>query len=113
MTTSLHPVEVQLGSRAMYSVPDASQVRLTCREGALWITLDNDLRDVAIEAGGEFTSPESRRALVYALQPSRLYVEPTERNVEAPASRRTRYNRNSTIEMFSRFQAMPLRKAAR
>ena len=107
------PVELQLGSRALYSVDDASEVRFSCREGALWITLDNDPRDVVIEAGGEFSTGERRRALVYALQPSRLSVEPSGRSTAAPAARLARPSRNSTMEMFSRFQPMPLRKAAR
>ena len=113
MTTDRPPEELQLQPRALYSVADASRVRFTCREGALWITLDNDERDFVIEAGEEFTSDQHRRALVYALQPSRLYVEPTERSVEPPPSSRARYSRNSTMETFSRFHPMPLRKAAR
>jgi hypothetical protein len=113
MNTELHPAELQLQPRALYSVEDASQVRFTCREGALWITLDNDERDVVIEAGEDFTTPEHRRALVYALQPSRLYVEPAGRSAETPAASRTRYSRNRTMEMFSRFHPMPFRKAAR
>jgi len=107
------PAEVQLQPRALYCVADASQVRFSCREGALWITLDDDQRDFVIEAGEDFTTPERRRALVYALQPSRLYVEPAARSVETPPTSRARYSRNSTMETFSRFHPMPFRKAAR
>jgi Protein of unknown function (DUF2917) len=113
MNPKLSPVELQLVPRALYSVDDASQVRFSCREGALWITLDNDPRDVVIEAGEEFSTAEHRRALVYALQPSRLYVEPTERSAEPVLSSLARTSRKTTMETFSRFQPMPLTKAAR
>ena len=113
MCTDRHPSELQLPARALYSIDDASQVRFTCREGALWITLDNDPRDVVIEAGDEFSTGEHRRALVYALQPSRLYVEPTGRSTALPAARLARTSRKTTMDTFSRFHPMPLRKAAR
>ena len=113
MTAPTHPAELQLQPRALYWVDDASQVRFTCREGALWITLDNDERDFVIEAGDEFTTAQQRRALVYALQPSRLYVEPAVRSVETPVARLARTSRKITMETFSRFHPMPFRKAAR
>lgn len=113
MSTVTQALELQLQHRALYRVDDASQVRFSCREGALWITLDNDERDIVIEAGEEFATGEHRRALVYALQPSRLYVEPSGRNAEAPVTRRARSSRNTTMETFSRFHPMPFRKAAR
>ncbi len=113
MDIALHPAEIELRARTLVSVADASRVRFTCREGTVWITLDHDPRDVVLEAGGEFSTGDRRRAIVYALAPSRLYVEPAERSVAAPAPSRTRYSRNSTIEMFSRFQPMPFRNAAR
>ena len=105
--------ELQLAGQALHSVPDASLFRFTCAEGALWITLDNDPRDVVLEAGEEFTTADRRRALVYALQPSRVYLTPTERSEPAPTVKRARYNRKATMEMFSRFHPMPFRKAAR
>lgn len=113
MNSNPQPVEMQLGPRALYSVADASQVRFSCLEGALWITLDHDERDFVIEAGTEFSSGEHRRALVYALQPSRLYVEPMERRLEPVSSSLARTSRKATMEMFSRFHPMPFRKAAR
>ena len=113
MRIDLPPTELQLGARALYTVDDASQVRLNCLEGALWITLDYDPRDLVIEAGGKFSTGQHRRALIYALQPSRLYVEPTAPSVEPAASDLARYKRKSTIARFSRFHPMPLTKAAR
>ncbi len=111
MTTHRQSTTIQLAAEALYSVPDASLVRLTCLEGVLWITLDNDPRDIVVEAGAEFSSRDRRRALVYALKPSRLSMAPAE--PVAAAVRRTRYSRKATMEMFRRFQPIPFRKAAR
>lgn len=113
MNTITHPADIQLQPRALLSIDDASQVRITCREGTLWITLDNDARDFVIEAGDDFTTAEHRQALTYALQPSRLYVEPAVRSTAMPGTRLARSSRKATIEMFNRFHPMPFRKAAR
>ena len=66
------PIELELQSRALFSVNDAADMRIACRKGSVWITLDNDPRDIVLEAGDSFTTPEHRRALIYALQASCL-----------------------------------------
>jgi hypothetical protein len=113
MESKLQPAELELRTRGIFSVADAAGVRFSCREGTVWITLDNDQRDVVLEAGADFTTGEHRRALVYALQPSRVYVEPTGRSPEPARPSLARQSRKRTMEMFSRFQPMPFRKAAR
>ena len=113
MESQLQAAELELPTRSIYSVADAAGVRFSCREGTVWITPDNDQRDVVLEAGAEFTTGEHRRALVYALRPSRVYVEPTGRSPEPTRTSRARHSRKTTMEMFSRFQPMPFRKAAR
>jgi hypothetical protein len=72
-----------LPARAMYSLQDAEGLQLTCTEGSLWVTLDNDLRDIVLGAGDSFTLPDRRRAIVYALDASRLTQRP--RTGPAPA----------------------------
>ncbi|MBI2768638.1 MAG: DUF2917 domain-containing protein [Burkholderiales bacterium] len=74
MPTLDAPIQLELQRRALFSVTDAAGVRIDCREGSVWITLDNDPRDIVLEAGGSFTTPEHRRALVYAMEASRLSV---------------------------------------
>jgi hypothetical protein len=101
------PSHLQLERKALYSIADASGVAVTCAEGAVWLTLDGDEQDYVLEAGESFETPEHRRALVYAFEPSRISLASSE---PMPC---TRYRRNTTMEMFSRFQAMPFRKAAR
>ncbi len=64
--------ELQLPHRAVHRVPSNAAFEIACQEGALWITLDNDPRDIVLEPGQCFTTPTNGQALVYALQPSRL-----------------------------------------
>lgn len=65
-----------LPARQLFSVPDASAVRIVCTAGSLWLTLDHDEHDVVLEAGECFETAERRRALVYAFQPSTFELAP-------------------------------------
>ena len=95
-------MELQLERRALYQVPDAAGMRISCCEGSVWITLDNDPRDIVLEAGQSFSIQAHRRAIVYAMEAARIRVAEV-----------ARQSRKPTMDMFSRFHAMPLRKAAR
>ncbi len=55
-------------------MPDTANVRIACVEGAVWITMDNDPRDIVLETCGVFTTPEHRRAIIYAMKPSTITV---------------------------------------
>ncbi|MEO7391523.1 MAG: DUF2917 domain-containing protein [Ramlibacter sp.] len=66
------PADLRLARRALLTIDDAAGVDLACHEGSLWITLDHDTRDIVVEAGGRFTTQEHRRAVIYAMEPSRL-----------------------------------------
>jgi hypothetical protein len=89
-----------LAPREVRAIDDPSAVRIACREGALWITLDNDPRDWVVEAGETFEAPLQARALLYALGPTRVDLVALQ-------------SRNETMVTFTRFHAMPLMKAAR
>jgi len=65
---------LDLQRQAVFSIADAANVRIACVQGSIWITLDNDLRDVVLDEFGVFTTLEHRRAVVYALKPSRVSV---------------------------------------
>jgi hypothetical protein len=82
-TVSTSAFSLNLRQQALFSVPDAANVRIACVEGAVWITLDNDPRDIVLESCGVFTTTEHRRALVYAMKPSRITVAAP---VSAPAN---------------------------
>ena len=83
MKTHYLPGDLRLTHQAIYSLPDAAGVQIACREGTVWLTLDGDPRDIVLEAGEAFTTPEHRRALVYAMQSSRISLATGVRQPEA------------------------------
>lgn len=48
------------------------QVEIGCESGSIWITQDNDPRDVVLGRGETFVSDRPGTVLVYALQPAVL-----------------------------------------
>ena len=74
-----------LGPRQLHAIDDASAVRVACREGALWITVDNDSRDWVLEAGETFEAPLHGRALLYALGPARVDLVALQARNEMPS----------------------------
>ena len=60
----------QLAARRLFDIPDAAAVQIRCTAGTLWITLDNDQRDIILAPGESFSTGEHRRALLYALEPA-------------------------------------------
>lgn len=89
-----------LAHREVRSIDDAGSLRLVCREGSVWITVDGDSRDYVLERGEAFVAPPQARTLVYALADARVDLVAC-------------HSRNETIPTLSRFHAMPLMKAAR
>lgn len=77
MNTKPSPFDLTLAHKAMFSVSDASGVQIACRSGSLWITLDDDPRDVVLDAGDSFLTTEHRRALIYAMEESSLSLAMT------------------------------------
>ncbi|MDI1341883.1 DUF2917 domain-containing protein [Polaromonas sp.] len=72
MTTHSPALDLNLAHQAMFTVSDAAGVQIRCHEGCLWLTLDDDPRDIVLDAGASFLTTEHRRALIYAMQPSSL-----------------------------------------
>lgn len=72
MLNDSSPFALTLAHQAMFSVSDAAGVQILCHEGCLWVTLDDDPRDIMVDAGGSFLTTEHRRALIYAMEPSSL-----------------------------------------
>lgn len=72
MNQTQAPMQLDLQYRALFSLTDAAGVRIDCDAGSVWLTLDNDPRDIVLEAGESFATPQHRRALIYAMEPSRL-----------------------------------------
>ena len=80
------PFVLQLPHRSLYRVDDAAGVRFSCREGVVWITLDNDPRDIVLEAGQQFTGDAHARALIYAMQPSSIQIGAPQQAGRTPRS---------------------------
>lgn len=78
--------ELGLQARGISEVADAAGVEIACRCGSIWITLDGDPRDIVLDAGQRFQTDQSRRALIYALEPSRLVLSHCETPRFAAAS---------------------------
>lgn len=60
----------RLEPRHLHAIPDAAAVEIVCTQGSLWLTLDNDRRDIILEPGDRFEADAHRRGLLYALEPS-------------------------------------------
>ncbi|OOG39689.1 DUF2917 domain-containing protein [Polaromonas sp. A23] len=90
MTTSSNQFDLSLAHQAMFSVSDAAGVQILCREGSVWVTLDNDPRDIVLDAGDSFLTTEHRRALIYAMEPSALSLVVAPSVVAAHPAGRTR-----------------------
>ena len=56
MNTTRPSYELSLPARGLFEIPDIARVQVTCSRGALWVTLDNDPRDIVLEAGETFFS---------------------------------------------------------
>lgn len=68
-------VDLNMPRRALKSIPQGA-LRLVCREGSVWITLDHDQQDVILNAGDDFVTRPQDRVIVYALYPAVLRLEP-------------------------------------
>ena len=56
----------------LLSLGQGGSVEIGCESGIVWITQDNDVRDVVLNAGEHFVSDRPGTVLVYALQPTVL-----------------------------------------
>ena len=66
---------LELPHNAIFAVPDVAGVSIECHSGSVWLTLDDDPRDIVLSAGDRFAGNAHRRALVSALEPSRIGVD--------------------------------------
>lgn len=98
MNTHSNHFDLNLEASALFNVPDAAGIHIVCREGTVWITLDNDLRDYVLEAGDTFDNAEHNRAVIYAMQPSRIEVTAAKVHRQPAAPRQTAAPRGLVFE---------------
>ena len=82
---------ISLPPRQLFQIADASSVRILCTAGCLWLTLDGDARDVVLEPGDGFETPDARRALIYAMEASAFLL-----SAEPQRTMRRRLSKNSS-----------------
>ena len=80
MNTGSNHYQVSLNHQGLFDIADAAGVTLRCDQGSVWLTLDNDPRDIVLEAGEVFTTDEHRHALVYALSASTITLQAAPRS---------------------------------
>ncbi len=85
MEASLDPSLTKLEKDALLHVRDASGRCLAVFRGAVWLTQENDPRDILLESGDSFTFDRQGLALVHALEATSLVVLDA-----APAARQVR-----------------------
>jgi hypothetical protein len=65
---------VDLPRHALLTVPDIAGVSIACRSGCVWLTLDDDPRDLVLEPGERFEGDIHRRVLVSAFEDSNIEI---------------------------------------
>jgi hypothetical protein len=64
--TQATPLFLPKGAISVFTDAVATQVR--CERGSLWLTQDNDPRDIVLKAGEQFQPDRRGNVLVYALE---------------------------------------------
>ena len=72
-TPPFQPTHLSLAKTALYRFADTAQ-QITCGSGSLWITQDNDPRDIILAPGESFTTDGRHQVIAYALDPATLSV---------------------------------------
>jgi Protein of unknown function (DUF2917) len=79
ITTTLPGITTALPlvHKATMRIEDPAGLEITCMSGSLWLTLDNDPRDVILTAGtadASFSTDKHSVAVLYALEDSQVAV---------------------------------------
>ncbi|MBG9386924.1 DUF2917 domain-containing protein [Caenimonas aquaedulcis] len=72
---------VPVARRGLLNIADAAGVQVRCEQGSVWLTLDNDPRDIVLEAGDAFHTDEHGLMLVYGLENSTVSVREPRRGL--------------------------------
>jgi len=74
MNIELDTSTLSLARDGLVALRDAEGTRVTCLDGALWITEDARERDVLLEAGEAFTIDRPGLTLIMGLTPALLHL---------------------------------------
>ena len=76
MRVNAPPFRVSLQWGRPLTVSDGKGTCITARRGTVWITQDNDLRDVVLSGGESFTLEQSALAIVQAFDSAEVVISP-------------------------------------
>jgi hypothetical protein len=99
MNIRLNSPPVCLAKSQAVTLTDAVGSEIKCLGGALWITQDQDPRDIVLQAGESFTLDRGGPAIVWALAASSVEM--------VPARRPARLPHNPGRQVFRRFIPWP------
>jgi Protein of unknown function (DUF2917) len=70
MKFSCNTLTTHMERDELMSLTDAEPFEITSQVGCLWVTIDNDTRDIILEPGQRHEFAPGDRALIVALKPS-------------------------------------------
>jgi hypothetical protein len=73
-TSDLNGAAIHLRKGEVHRIPKGRGQRIEAISGSLWVTIDNDLRDIFVATGEGFTLGADDKTLVSALADSRFVV---------------------------------------
>lgn len=77
MIFEIDSLRIPLAARGLARLPDAQATRIVCEAGTVWITIDNDPRDIVLSSGQSFVVDRRAGVLMSALEDTSLrIVEP-------------------------------------
>lgn len=68
----LQYITQEIAKNGIVEVQQPLGVTIECLEGSVWVTLDNDARDVVLEVGQTFVVDRNQRTLLLALTAARV-----------------------------------------
>ena len=86
MTPLTHTGRFAMLRRSLLELPAHRPLDVACGAGTLWLTLDNDQRDLVLERGERVRLEARRRVLVYAFDDAVLELTEVRARDKAPAS---------------------------
>jgi Protein of unknown function (DUF2917) len=73
-TADLHPASISLRKGQIHRIHRGLGQRIEALNGCLWVTIDNDLRDIFVAAGEGFTVDRGGDTLISAMADSNFVV---------------------------------------
>lgn len=89
MRINAAPFRLSLQWGTPLTVTDGKGVCITARCGTVWITQDNDLRDVVLASGESFRLEHEHVAVLQAMDDAEVLIRPPRRKNEVPTPARS------------------------